>query len=339
MSLLKRLLIGSPDSAAFLFCPSHWDKSLTCHSVADPDDPVEFDVLVSTTTFDEITRVALDTNTQIAYVATESLDGISSVDFSSPVNLTQLDTLNMTVICTDIAIDATNEVAYLTRTQWGLIAIDISDPTNLTLLDEYVHTNYVGWYCSSINLVSNRVYNGGTDTMVVVNVSDPSNMILDYAVALPLGGGNPTFIHCDGPNERVYIVFSTYLFCYDTSLSGTVTTIKNITIDADCVNGFADMTNEVLYTLHKSGDKIEAWDISDPSTSIPSLGSYTSSSDFIDPLTIVVDEEDQVAYVALLNFKLVTLDVSDPSAISVTNTFTTTEQANEKNNLALYKGA
>ena len=154
----------------------------------DVSDPSNISQLSSITIATGLTQyagggIAIDRDNNVAYTVNSGTT-LTAIDISDPSNLSILDTLVFGVRLTDVVIDPTTSVVYVSDRQGGgaagIYSIDISNPSNMSILDShnggvYYTDNLVDL---DIDIVNKRLVaaNQAGYCVVTFDISNPSSI-------------------------------------------------------------------------------------------------------------------------------------------------------------------
>jgi hypothetical protein len=225
-------------------------------------------------------------------------------------------------------VDDTNKVFFVVNhTGDRLSCADWSDDTNIVVADIEVDINYLDSaryidvdplkeyayiYCQSIyaNVKGISRY----------DYSDPTNLtaLWNFNISPSLYGVqvNPT-------RELLYTFSQNTLYTYDISPTGSNSPIlkDSLSFTTSFMWGsFLDTTNDILYAV-SSNDKLFAFDVSS-STAAVLLDTLIDNTNLDYAVSVEVDVDAEIAFVSTRYGKISSIDVSDPSNLTLLDTYT-----------------
>lgn len=181
---LRKCQIDSANSV--LYAADGTYHGLRSIDVSNPSSMSVLDSELSSANMNAPESLAIDLDSNFAFLACGTGDRLASVNISNSSNLsygTNSATTNLD-FAYDVALDTVNEIAYVTaRNSDSLVSIDISSPsTSLPQLDSVISsTNLDNANGVKLDLINEVAYVSSYRGITSIDISDPSNMsILDF---------------------------------------------------------------------------------------------------------------------------------------------------------------
>jgi hypothetical protein len=142
-------------------------------SIANPSSPA---LLGTYNTGDQ--AYAVDVEGDLAYVADRG-DGLIIINVQNPAAPTLVGSYDTPGDSWGVAV--AGDVAYVGDAASGLQVIDVSNPAAPTLITSY----YPGGNCRRLDIDGDNLYSGSYSSVIVTDVTDPTNPVARFTVPLP----------------------------------------------------------------------------------------------------------------------------------------------------------
>ena len=238
----------------YVFVNSYDDDQVTVVDVRNKSNPTVVDTLKDSGELNGAYYSMVSGN--VLYVVGLLGNGLSAIDITDPTNISFLDQGDyMFVPCYDDS---------------SMTSIDISDPTNLRVVQELTDAASLSTGFE-IKVSGRYAYHSGRygGELTVVDISDPSDMTVEYVYSDPSSNYNWKNIY--GDYMSYYDANGNDLFVMDISDPLAWNILR--TFDMDNLGGnYID--GKVMYQLHGTGDEIRMYDMGGLDTPVLTTGNF-----------------------------------------------------------------
>jgi len=218
------------DALDLAFIASSSDSKLLTIDISDPANMSKTSVL-SSIIHDE--NCCIDT--ERSYLFGASIGGLRSLSYNSSGVLTSQDTITL-ASSGGRGLDINTSTQHVYATGWSsdtIQSIDYSDVTNLSIADTLTDaTNLTEPSAVAVDATNDKAVVVCTDTgaLVVIDISDPTNLSVNGRLATSVLTGNPYGgIICDEVNEIAYVtIYNNNIHSFDYSGSGAPTLLDSL---------------------------------------------------------------------------------------------------------------
>lgn len=302
--------VGIVVDGNYAYCPSN--ARICVVNVSNPAS-MTITALIDNVNFVSPGRLVKSGST--LFVIDNAISTLHAVDVSTPTAPTFISSLfnnPQTIGVRDIIRDG--NICYLLAANTNRVtAVDVSNPASMTIISSLL-TNAT--LMNQMVKVGDFLYITRTSGLVIVDVSDPSNMVQVDSFA-NLTAGSPLHIQIEGDAAFVTVPISDRVVSYglDDCAEVCANVVGSVTSsNLDAAAG-VDVAGDFAYVAAVQADRLVVVDVSDPTT--PTIAGSVTHATQLNGAQVVRYHQGNCFVMVPLEDRLTVVDVTTPSSPSI----------------------